>query len=134
MILFTKYKETIYYLVFGVLSTIVNIAVYILCTRTLNIDFIISNWIAWIAAVIFAYITNKFWVFESKKIQIKFLIKEFLSFVSCRIVSGIIEMFLMYVMISILSINDFVVKITTNIVVVILNFIFSKLIIFKEKQ
>lgn len=134
MILFTKYKETIYYLVFGVLSTIVNIAVYILCTRTLNIDFIISNWIAWIAAVIFAYITNKFWVFESKKIQIKFLIKEFLSFVSCRIVSGIIEMFLMYVMISILSINDFVVKITTNIVVVILNFIFSKLIIFKEKR
>lgn len=134
MILFTKYKETIYYLVFGVLSTIVNIAVYILCTRTLNIDFIISNWIAWIAAVIFAYITNKFWVFESKKIQIKFLIKEFLSFVSCRIVSGIIEMFLMYVMISILSINDFAVKITTNIVVVILNFIFSKLIIFKEKQ
>lgn len=134
MILFTKYKETIYYLVFGVLSTIVNIGVYILCTRTLNIDFIISNWIAWIAAVIFAYITNKFWVFESKKIQIKFLIKEFLSFVSCRIVSGIIEMFLMYVMISILSINDFVVKITTNIVVVILNFIFSKLIIFKEKR
>lgn len=134
MILFTKYKETIYYLVFGVLSTIVNIGVYILCTRTLNIDFIISNWIAWIAAVIFAYITNKFWVFESKKIQIKFLIKEFLSFVSCRIVSGIIEMFLMYVMISILSINDFAVKITTNIVVVILNFIFSKLIIFKEKQ
>ena len=132
MIFFKKYKQTILYLIFGVLSTIVNIVTYVVCTRNLNIEFLISNWIAWIAAVLFAYITNKFFVFESKKTNIKFLIKEFSSFVSCRILSGIIEMILMYIMISLMSLNDFIVKIITNIVVVILNFIFSKLIIFKK--
>ena len=69
----------------------------------------------------------------SKKINIKFLIKELSSFVSCRLLSGIIEMILMYTMISLMSLNDFIVKIITNVVVVILNFIFSKLIIFKNK-
>ena len=132
MIFFEKYKQTILYLIFGVLSTIVNIVTYVVCTRNLNIEFLISNWIAWIAAVLFAYITNKFFVFESKKTNIKFLIKEFSSFVSCRILSGITEMILMYIMISLMSLNDFIVKIITNIVVVILNFIFSKLIIFKK--
>lgn len=130
--LFEKYKQTILYLIFGVLSTIVNIVTYAVCTRNLNIEFLISNWIAWIVAVLFAYITNKFFVFESKKTNIKFLIKEFSSFVSCRILSGITEMILMYIMISLMSLNDFIVKIITNIVVVILNFIFSKLIIFKK--
>lgn len=133
MTLFAKYKQTILYLIFGVLSTIVNILTYTFCTRNLNIEFLISNWIAWIVAVLFAYITNKFFVFESKKINIKFLIKELSSFVSCRLLSGIIEMILMYTMISLMSLNDFIVKIITNVVVVILNFIFSKLIIFKNK-
>ncbi|WP_286316700.1 GtrA family protein [Romboutsia ilealis] len=133
MTLFAKYKQTILYLIFGVLSTIVNILTYIFCTRNLNIEFLISNWIAWIIAVLFAYITNKFFVFESKKTNIKFLIKELSSFVSCRLLSGIIEMILMYIMISLMSLNDFIVKIITNVVVVILNFIFSKLIIFKNK-
>lgn len=133
MTLFAKYKQTILYLIFGVLSTIVNILTYIFCTRNLNIEFLISNWIAWIIAVLFAYITNKFFVFESKKINIIFLIKELSSFVSCRLLSGIIEMILMYIMISLMSLNDFIVKIITNVVVVVLNFIFSKLIIFKNK-
>ena len=133
MTLFAKYKQTILYLIFGVLSTIVNILTYAFCTRNLNIEFLISNWIAWIVAVLFAYITNKFFVFESKKINIKFLIKELSSFISCRLLSGIIEMILMYTMISLMSLNDFIVKIITNVVVVILNFIFSKLIIFKNK-
>ena len=133
MTLFAKYKQTILYLIFGVLSTIVNILTYVFCTRNLNIEFLISNWIAWIVAVLFAYITNKFFVFESKEINIKFLIKELSSFVSCRLLSGIIEMILMYIMISLMSLNDFIVKIITNVVVVILNFIFSKLIIFKNK-
>lgn len=127
-----KYRETILYLVFGVLSTLVNIVSYLFCTRELNINFLEANAIAWIAAVLFAYVTNKLFVFESKNINIVFLIKEFTAFVSCRLLSGIIEMVLMYIMINVISIDDFIVKITTNIVVVILNFIFSKLIIFKK--
>ena len=135
MIKLTKrYKETISYLIFGILSTIVNIATYVFFSRIIKINFIISNIIAWFVAVIFAYITNKFFVFESKNINIKFILKEITSFMSLRIVSGLTELILMYIMINIMLINDFIVKIITNIVVVILNFIFSKLIIFKNKK
>ena len=135
MIKLTKeYKETISYLIFGILSTIVNIATYAFFSRIIKINFMISNIIAWFVAVIFAYITNKFFVFESKDINIKFILKEITSFMSLRIVSGLTELILMYIMINIMLINDFIVKIITNIVVVILNFIFSKLIIFKNKK
>lgn len=129
-----KYKETISYLIFGILSTIVNIATYVFFSRIIKINFMISNIIAWFVAVIFAYITNKFFVFESKNINIKFILKEITSFMSLRILSGLTELILMYIMINIMLINDFIVKIITNIVVVILNFIFSKLIIFKNKK
>ncbi len=127
-----KYRETILYLVFGVLSTIVNIVTYLFATRTLNLGFLLSNWIAWITAVIFAYITNKFFVFESTKRDIRFIVKEFGAFISCRIVSGVIEMIIMFVMINLLLIDDFIVKLVTNVVVIILNFLFSKLFIFKK--
>ena len=129
-----KYKETISYLIFGILSTIVNIATYVFFSRIIKINFMVSNIIAWFVAVIFAYITNKFFVFESKDINIKFILKEITSFMSLRILSGLTELILMYIMINIMLINDFIVKIITNIVVVILNFIFSKLIIFKNKK
>ncbi len=147
-----KYKEGILYLFFGVLSTIVNLGTYFIATRVFGINYLVSNVIAWFFAVIFAYVTNKFFVFEvknveikflikeflsfincRKNVEIKFLIKEFLSFINCRIVSGVTEIVLIYLMVEILCINDFIVKIITNIVVVVLNFIFSKLIIFKKK-
>jgi putative flippase GtrA len=134
MEMFQKYKETILYLVFGVLSTLINIGTYAFCTRVLGINYYISNIIAWLVAVIFAYITNKFYVFESKSIEYKYVIKELLSFMSCRVLSGVIELILMFVMLNLLLINDFIVKIITNIVVVILNFIFSKLIVFKNEK
>ncbi|WP_242825897.1 GtrA family protein [Metaclostridioides mangenotii] len=103
-------------------------------TSVLGINYYISNIIAWLVAVIFAYITNKFYVFESKSIEYKYVIKELLSFMSCRVLSGVIELILMFVMQNLLLINDFIVKIITNIVVVILNFIFSKLIVFKNEK
>ena len=119
---------------YDITKFIVNIATYAFCSRILNINFMISNIIAWFAAVIFAYITNKLFVFESKNTNIKFILKELTSFMSCRILSGTIELILMYIMINFMFINDFIVKIITNIVVVVLNFIFSKLIIFKNNK
>lgn len=133
MEVFKKYKEGILYLFFGILSTIVNLGTYLISTRVFEINYLLSNIIAWIFAVLFAYITNKFFVFEVKNMEINFLMKEFFSFVNCRIVSGITEIVLIYLMVEILFINDFIVKIITNIIVVVLNFIFSKLIIFKKK-
>ncbi|MDU3065215.1 MAG: GtrA family protein, partial [Clostridioides difficile] len=103
-------------------------------TRVILFNFMVANALAWILAVLFAYVTNKFFVFESKRIEIKFLFKEFLSFVSFRLLSGVVEMLIMYVMIDLLFVNDIIVKAFTNIVVIVLNYFFSKMIIFKNKK
>ncbi|HGS9636054.1 TPA: GtrA family protein [Clostridioides difficile] len=125
-----KHRETILYLFFGAFTTLVNIVSYLFFTRVILFNFIVANALAWILAVLFAYVTNKFFVFESKRIEIKFLFKEFLSFVSFRLLSGVVEMLIMYVMIDLLFVNDFIVKVITNIIVIILNYLFSKMIIF----
>ena len=127
-----KYKETILYLIFGVLSTVVNIVTYVFFSMVVGLNYLVANLIAWIMAVFFAYITNKFWVFGSKEIKFNYVLKEISSFVGCRLFSGGIEMLIMFIMISVLNINDFVVKIITNVIVVILNYIFSKLLIFRN--
>ena len=129
-----KYKESIMYLIFGTLTVVVNIITYTALTRAIKMNFMIANAIAWIIAVLFAYITNKFFVFESKKIGIKFIIKELTLFINCRLLSGVIEMVIMYIMIDKMYINDFIVKLFTNILVIILNYILSKLIIFKNTK
>ncbi|WP_195237148.1 GtrA family protein [Romboutsia sp. 1001285H_161024_C4] len=128
-----KYRESIMYLVFGGLTVGVNIATYIGLTRIIELNYMVANIIAWIVAVIFAYITNKFFVFESNNTELEFLIKEFTSFVSCRLLSGVMEMILMYVMIDMMGINDFITKIFTNILVIVLNYVLSKVIIFKKQ-
>nr|UWI49383.1 GtrA family protein [Clostridioides difficile] len=130
--IFKKHKETILYLFFGAFTTLVNIVSYLFFTRVISFNFMIANALAWILAVLFAYVTNKFFVFESRKIEIKFLFKEFLSFVSFRLLSGIIEMVIMYITIDLISLNDIIVKVFTNVVVIVLNYLFSKMIIFRK--
>ncbi|MCC0631271.1 GtrA family protein [Clostridioides sp. ZZV15-6388] len=129
-----KHKETILYLFFGAFTTLVNIVSYLFFTRVISFNFMVANALAWILAVLFAYVTNKFFVFESKRIEIKFLFKEFFSFISFRLLSGVVEMLIMYVMIDLLFVNDIIVKVFTNIVVIVLNYLFSKMIIFKNKK
>lgn len=130
--IFKKHKETILYLFFGAFTTLVNIVSYLFFTRVISFNFMVANALAWIIAVLFAYITNKFFVFESKKITFIFLMKEFLSFIGFRLLSGLVEMIMLYIMINLLLINDFLTKIITNIIVIILNYIFSKMLIFKN--
>lgn len=129
-----KHKEIILYLIFGGLTVTVNLTTYILMTRIANINYFIANIMAWFIAVLFAYLTNKIYVFESNLTELIFLIKEFISFLSCRIFSGILELILMYLMINILVINDLFVKIFTNIIVIILNYILSKFVIFNKQR
>jgi len=131
--LITKYKEIIMYLVFGILTTLVNIVSYYLLTRFGNMEEYTSNIIAWILSVLFAFITNKLFVFESKDKSFNVILKESLSFFSFRLISLGIDMAAMYVMISLLRFNDILAKIIANIIVIILNYIFSKLFIFKKK-
>ncbi len=136
--LYVKYKEIINYLIFGVLTTIVNlITKYILLFTILNptngFQLQIAIIISWIVAVIFAYFTNRRFVFESKNEN---KLKEFISFVVARIATLLLEMFIMWFFVTLLKLNsDLYVVIFTlvaQVAVVIGNYIFSKLFVFKK--
>lgn len=129
---YKKFKEQINYIVFGLFTTIVNYLVYLGLTRLLNTEVILATIIAWILAVLFAYITNKKFVFESNSFNFAQITKEIVSFFSLRIVSGIFEVVCMYIFVSVLQFNDIVIKLIINIAVIILNYIFSKLIVFRK--
>lgn len=130
--LYIKYKEVIHYLFFGVLSFVVSMVTYYLARICFN--YVLSNLISWILAVLFAYVTNKLFVFESKVDTKQKLLKEFFTFVASRVFTFVLETFVMYVMIDWMHINDMVVKVIAQIIVICTNYILSKLIIFKKKK
>ena len=133
--LYLKYKEIINYLFFGGCTTIVNFISYYIPARIIGIDEVISNSIAWCISVLFAYVTNKLFVFSSKKENLVGILKEMFSFIFARLFTGALcDIGLFALMINILGINDIVSKITTQILVVILNYVLSKLVIFKKEK
>lgn len=134
--LYKKHEEIINYLIVGVLTTIVSLGLYYLCVFTvLNpkdaLQLQIANIISWIGAVIFAYVTNRIFVFKSKNSNKK---KEFAGFVSSRIVTLIMDMTIMFVMVTLLHLNDKIAKLVVQVVVTIMNYILSKLFVFKNKK
>ena len=129
-----KYKEIILYLVFGGVTTAVNYGVYVLLSHVLNMGVVPSNIIAWIFAVAVAFISNKILVFESKSKEIRTVLREIIEFVLARLSTLVIETVLLWIFVDQLHVNDLIMKIITNVIVVILNYIFSKFIIFKKKK
>ena len=121
-------KELFLYVVFGTLTTLVNLVVYFILEH-LGVNYIISNIIAWFLSVLFAYITNRIWVFESKSPNI---LKEMVLFFGGRIFSGALDTALLYVFIDLLLINNTISKIAVEIIITILNYVLSKLIVFNE--
>lgn len=133
--LYYNYKEVINYIVFGGLATVVNFVSYFIFARVIGIDEVISSGLSWVCAVIFAYITNKIFVFESKTTSKKQLIKECVFFFLARIFSGITcDVGTFALMVKVFNINDIFSKIVTQVMVVIVNYVFSKFIVFKNKQ
>ena len=130
--LYKKNKEIINYLIFGGLTTLVSILIYALFAKIFLINYLISNVLSWIIAVMFAFITNKLFVFESKSKDKKIVFKEITNFFFFRIVSLIIEMIIMYVFVDLLSIDDLITKIIAQIIVILANYIFSKVFVFKK--
>ena len=128
-VLYKKYKEIINYLIFGGLTTLISIITYALFAKVFHIDYLISNVLSWIIAVLFAYITNKMFVFESKS---KKDIKEITSFFFFRVVSLIMEMIILYIFVDMLHIDDLVTKIIAQIIVIVSNYVFSKVFVFKK--
>ena len=133
--LYFNYKEIVNYLVFGGLATLVNFISYYIFARVIGIDEVISSGLSWVCAVIFAYITNKIFVFESKTTNKKELVKECVSFFLARIFSGITcDVGTFALMVKVFNINDIFSKIVTQVMVVIVNYVFSKFIVFKNKE
>ena len=159
--LFIKYKEIILYIIFGVLTTLVNWVTYWLTEPLFSAAFhgdevmfalfgmeityttfaiFIANVIAWIAGVAFAFVTNKIWVFESKSWKPSVALKELWLFVAARLITGVLEWFGVPLLVAIgmdqplFGVDGFAAKILVSVIVVILNYVFSKLFIFKDKK
>ena len=132
--LMNKYMNIILYAVFGVLTTVVNIVVYWIAAHPLALPVMVSTVIAWIAAVLFAYVTNRKWVFHSQAQGTKEIVQELVSFFACRLATGVVDWACMFIFVDLLHFNDVIIKAAANVLVIILNYVASKLVIFKHKK
>lgn len=133
--LIKKYHEVIMYLIFGVLTTLVSLLSYFILTSTIldssvNLEMQIANIISWILSVTFAYFTNRSLVFNSKN---KNKLKEAVSFYGSRVVTLVMEIVIMFIGVTLLHFNDKLVKILAQVIVIVSNYIISKLVVFKKK-
>lgn len=134
--LYLKYKEIINYLIVGGLTTFISLIVYYICVLTflnpeIPIQLQIANILSWIAGVTFAYFTNRKFVFESKNPN---KIKEATKFVGSRITTLLLDMFVMYLGVTVLKFNDKIMKIIAQILVIVGNYIISKVFVFKKER
>ena len=132
-VLFHKYYDILVYLVFGVLTTAVNYMVYLPCYNLLGLSSAVSNVIAWAAAVAFAFFTNKPFVFHSHDWSAKTVIPELTRFIGTRLGSGGLETLILLLFVDLLHGNGNLWKLLTSVLVVILNYIGSKLLVFRKK-
>ncbi len=131
--LLLQHKELVLYIVFGALTTAVNYMIYLPLYNLLHLSAALSNGIAWAAAVIFAYVTNKGFVFQSNDWSWKGILPELWKFSLCRVGSGAAETLIIYLTVDYMDINGNIMKLLTSVLVVILNYIASKLLVFKRK-
>ncbi|MDY5279824.1 GtrA family protein [Sharpea porci] len=129
-----KYNDIIPYVIFGILTTLVNIIIYWICAHPLKMPVILSTIFAWILSVLFAYITNRKWVFHSDAKEINDIFSEMFYFFSARLATGLLDWGVMFIFVDILNLNDMVIKILSNVIVVVLNYVASKTFIFKRNR
>lgn len=125
-------RSIIAYGVFGVLTTVINIATYWVCYERLGVPNVPSNIIAWILAVAFAFVTNKLWVFGSKDTSRATVLAELWKFVVARLGTGAIDLLIMWVGVDLMSGPATPLKVVANIIVIVLNFALSKLVVFRK--
>ena len=132
--LFERYYDVITYLFFGGLTTVVNYLVYLPCYNWLGISSSVSHALAWVAAVAFAYLTNKPFVFKSHDWSAKTVWPELTKFVGCRVGSGLLETLFLLVTVDIFGWNGNWMKLITSVFVIVLNYFASKLLVFQKKK
>ena len=132
--IYKKYREIINYLIFGFLTTFVSLITYYLLTITIldveiGYELQIANILSWCIGVLFAYFTNRKYVFESRNEK---KCKEFITFVSSRISTLILDMSIMFIFVSCLKYNDQIIKLVSQVIVIICNYLLSKIIVLKR--
>lgn len=127
-------REGIAYLIFGVLTTVIDYAISNVLFYWTQMPTIPAQTIAWVAAVLFAFVTNKWWVFESHTLVPEEVWKEFVSFVACRVATFLFNLAALTVMVDMMKMEFFICKLLISVVVVILNYVFSKILIFAKKK
>ena len=133
--LMKKYEELIMYIIVGVCTMIVSLVSYFIMANTLQMYYQAANIISWVLAVAFAYVTNKKYVFKSPYTSVQATTKELVSFVSSRVASLLVEILIMFFFVQVCQIDDNIVKLMNQVLVTVLNYIFSKFWVFrKEKQ
>ena len=130
--LFEKYKDVIPYLIFGVITTLINIAAYWVGSHILGMGTVPASVLAWFLAVLAAYLTNRKWVFHSDAQGSREILEEIAKFFGARLFTGVIDWVFMFVTVDLLGAEDVIMKFVANVIVVILNYVFSKWIIFKK--
>ena len=131
--LLKKYRGLICYLIFGIGTTAINLAVYYICYNLSGLSNMFSTVIAWVVAVLFAFVTNKLFVFESKSMERNIILYEVLTFFSLRFATGLMDIVIMYISVDVINMNAMMMKFLSNILAIILNYLASKLFIFKRK-
>jgi len=130
--IYKKYKEVLLYLFFGGCAFIISIGSYAIVNVKFGVNELIANIISWILAVVFAFFTNRIWVFQSATDSAKAFGIQFASFVGGRILTLIIEEAMIFVFITVLGFNSILIKVLAQVVVIILNYIISKFMVFKR--
>ena len=131
--LIEKHWDIVSYLFFGVCTTIVNYLVYIPCYNLLGMSASVSNMVAWVVAVAFAYLTNKPFVFKSNDWSAATVVPELTKFVGCRIGSGVAETIVLFLAVDLLGWNGNIWKLVTQVMVTVMNYVASKLVVFRKK-
>ena len=131
--LYKKHEEGINYLIFGFLAFVLNYILYFVFADTLAMHYMAATVLSWVLTVVFAYWTNRTFVFKSQNKDKKAVVTEFLSFIGARVATEVLEIGLMYLMVDLLSINDKISKLVCQVLVILANYVLSKIWIFKDK-
>jgi putative flippase GtrA len=132
--LFYKYKNFIAFGFWGVCTTAVNMVVYCFFANVVRFAVLPSAIIAWVVAVLFAYLTNRKMVFHSQTNSTIEVLKEIVAFFACRIATGVLDWLCMFVFVELIHLNDLLIKVAANMLVILLNYVASKVFIFKQKN
>ena len=130
--LLRKYRSLLLYGLFGVLTTLVNLLSFRAAEVWLHLPTVPATCLAWVLSVAFAYVTNRRWVFESREHSLRGILREIGSFTACRLMSGLMDVGIMYVCVDLLKLNSLLIKLLSNVLVVIVNYIASKLLVFRR--